>query len=106
MFSIETQTLMMMMMMMMVRDLSSRDHVTSALQTLHWLPIKQLIEFKLCLFVHLTINGKAPSTSKRSLLEQHQFLFKPPIVLLTINDLVIQRTELKFGQRAFSVAGL
>jgi len=44
----------------LVCDLSSRDHVTSALQSLHWLPIKQRIEFKLCLFVHLTINGKAP----------------------------------------------
>jgi len=41
----------------LVCDLSSRDHVTPALQSLHWLPIKQRIQFKLCLLVHLAING-------------------------------------------------
>jgi len=41
------------------------DHVTPALKALHWLPIKQRIEFKLCLLVHLAINNtvNAPSPS-------------------------------------------
>jgi len=43
----------------LVCDLLLRDHVTSALQSRHWLPIKQKIEFKLCHLVHLTINGRA-----------------------------------------------
>jgi len=47
----------------LVCDLSSRDHVTSALQSLHYLN-KQRIVFKLCLYVHLTINGKAPTYLK------------------------------------------
>jgi len=38
----------------LVCDLSSRDHVTSARQSLHWLSIKQWIEVTLCLLVHLT----------------------------------------------------
>jgi len=39
---------------------SPRDHATPALESLHWLPVKQRIEFKLCLLVHQTINGRAP----------------------------------------------
>lgn len=31
------------------------------MKALHWLPIKQRIQYKLCLLVHLAINGKAPS---------------------------------------------
>jgi hypothetical protein len=45
-------------------DLIPKDHVTSALQSLHWLPIKQRNEFKLCLLVHLAINGRAPAYLK------------------------------------------
>ena len=43
-----------------ILNLKPTDHVTSALRSLHWLPIKQRIEFKLCLLVHLALNGRAP----------------------------------------------
>ena len=43
-----------------VYDLKPYDHVTPALKALHWLPIKQRIESKLRLLVHLAINNKAP----------------------------------------------
>ena len=33
---------------------------TSALKDLHWLPIRQRIEYKLCLLVYLSINDRAP----------------------------------------------
>jgi len=71
----------------LVCDLSSRDHVTPALQSHHWLPIKQRIQFKLFLLVHLAISlltAKHPSTSQRSSLKQHQLLVEPPIALLKI----------------------
>ena len=45
----------------MVVDLGPRDHVTPALYELHWLPIAERIKFKLCLLVHHSINGRAPS---------------------------------------------
>ena len=35
----------------LVLDLRSGDHVTQALQELHWLPIAQRIDYKLCLLV-------------------------------------------------------
>ena len=43
-----------------VMDLRPHDHVSPALQDLHWLPIKQRIEFKLCLLVHKTLVGHSP----------------------------------------------
>ena len=36
----------------LVLDLKTRDHATPALRELHWLPIAQRIEYKLCLLVH------------------------------------------------------
>jgi len=48
----------------LVCGLSPRDHLASPLRSLHWLPVKQRIEFKLCLLVHQTINGRAPAYLK------------------------------------------
>jgi hypothetical protein len=44
----------------LVNGLRPRDHVTSALKELHWLPIVQRIEHKLCLLVHKSVVGHAP----------------------------------------------
>ena len=44
-----------------VMDLRPRVHVSSALRELHWLPIKQRIEFKLCLLVHKSLIGHSPA---------------------------------------------
>ena len=41
-------------------DLKPRDHVTPALRELHWLPVVQRIEYKLCLLVHKALIGQAP----------------------------------------------
>jgi len=43
-----------------VMDLRPRDHVSPAVRDLHWLPIKQRIEFKLCLLFHKTLVGHSP----------------------------------------------
>jgi len=89
----------------LVCDLSSIDHVTPALQSLHWLPIKQRIKFKLCLFVHLAINGKAPIYLTEIITRTASIVGRAANRSAQNNDLVIQRTKLKFTQRAFSVAG-
>jgi len=89
----------------LVCDLLSRDHVTPALQAVHWLPIKQRIQFKLCLLVHLAINGKAPIYLTEIITWAASITGRAANRSAKNNDLVIQRTKLKFGQRAFSVAG-
>ena len=45
----------------LVRLDSPRDHVSAAAIELHWLPIEFRIQYKICLLVHLSLNGKAPS---------------------------------------------
>ena len=37
------------------------DHFSSTLKELHWLPIKQRVDYKLCLLVHKVVVGHAPS---------------------------------------------
>ena len=39
---------------------SKRSHITPILKTLHWLPVKERIFFKILLFVYYIVNGTAP----------------------------------------------
>ena len=50
---------------------SKRSHITPILKSLHWLPVKELLIFKILLFVYHIINGTAPDYNK-SLLRLYQ----------------------------------
>ena len=41
-------------------DARKFDHVTSLLVNLHWLRVSERIQYKLCILVHLCLNGAAP----------------------------------------------
>jgi len=81
-----------------------RDHVTSTLQQLHWLPVQYHITYKLYLLTHLIHTSQAPSyltdivtqtasvTSWTRLRSGSSLRYEQPC------------TRLKFGQRAFSYA--
>jgi len=43
-----------------VLDLEPRDRVTPALRELHWLPVAERIQYKLCLLVHKSLLGHTP----------------------------------------------
>ena len=43
-----------------VADLGPRDHVTSTLVSLHWLPIRQRITYELCTMMHSVFYDLAP----------------------------------------------
>ena len=43
-----------------VLKLDRRDHITQALRSLHWLPIRERIKFKLCLMMHNIVNERSP----------------------------------------------
>ena len=47
----------------LVNGLRPQDHVSSTLKELHWLPIKQQVDYKLCLIVHKVVVGHVPSLS-------------------------------------------
>jgi len=43
----------------LVLNLNFRDHVTPALQQLHWLPVEHSITYKLCTLMHQIHTGRA-----------------------------------------------
>ena len=89
----------------LVYGLRSRNHVSAAMIEL-WLPVEARIQFKLCLLDHLTLVGKVP-TFIRDILQPVLTLSSRSTVLrsATRSDfLLVPRTRLKFGERAFSVA--
>ena len=74
------------------------DHVsvTSILQNLHWLKVKERIDFKIICIVHKCINGKAPQDLTSTLVRSQSsrsYLLNIP----SYNS--------SFGERSFSVAG-
>jgi len=44
----------------LVAAASRWDHVTRLLRDHHWLPVKQRIEYKLCMIVHRCLHSEAP----------------------------------------------
>ena len=88
-----------------IYDIKQYDHVTPTLKALHWLPVKQRIEFKLCLLVHLVINKRAPVYLQNLLTTTASVPGRASNRSASNNDLVKQSTRLKLGECAFSVAG-
>ena len=88
----------------LVNCLRPRDHVTSALKELHWLPIVQRIDYKLCLLVHKSIIGHAPAYMSSLLTAVADVPSRSALRDATKGNFVVPRTRLKLGERAFSVA--
>jgi len=89
-----------------IMDLRPRDHVSSALRQLHWLPIKQRIEFKLCLLVHKSLIGHSPAYISDLLTPAADVPGRPALWTASRGDFIVPRTNRKFGDRAFCVAAL
>ena len=79
------------------------DHITPILKDLHWLPVRERINFKLLLLTWKAINGLAPSYISNLLVP-----YKPVRALRSSDKhlLTIPRTSSTLGDRAkaFSVA--
>jgi len=87
----------------LVCGLRPRDHVTDATIKLHWLPIRARIQYKLCLLFHRALNGQSPNYVAKLL--QPVTTRHSSLRSADKNTLLVPRTSLKFGKRAFSVAG-
>ena len=88
----------------LVLQLRPRDHVTTALRDLHWLPITQRIDYKLCMLIHKVSVGHAPLYLTNLLTAYAAVPSKAALRAYTSGDYVVPRTRLKLGERAFSVA--
>ena len=88
----------------MVLNLRPRDHFTPALLELHWLPIAERIEFKLCLLVHKALVGHAPQYIANLITPVADLPSRASLWTALSGNLYVPRTCRKFGDRAFADA--
>jgi len=89
---------------LLVNDLKTSDHVTSTLVDLHWLPIKQPVNYKLCCHVHNPSIGHAPAYLSDMLTACVDVPSFSRLRTSSSGDYVIPRTRLKLGEGAFTVS--
>jgi len=68
------------------------------------MPITARVQYKLCLLVHSAVVGTAPDYLKNMLYPVSERASQTALRSATNNDMVVPRSRLKFGERAFSIA--
>ncbi|GFS12123.1 reverse transcriptase-like protein [Elysia marginata] len=86
----------------LVTRAKARDHVQPILRELHWLPVKERICFKIAITVFKCLNGLGPQYLSELL---NSYVQNRSLRSMNENLLVIPTTNLKLGERAFSVGG-
>lgn len=89
----------------LVMGLRARDHVTSALASLHWLPILSRIQYKVALMMFLIHTNQCPSYLSNIVIPLHSNPSRQRLRSSAGTDYLIPRTRTKLGERSFSVAG-
>ena len=82
-----------------------RDHVTSSLRELHWLPIRYWIIFKLCLMMHHAHVGRSPRYIIDTLSPIANIPNRGWLRSSASNKYELPALRLKIGERAFSYSG-
>jgi len=72
---------------------------------LHWLPVRQRIIYKLRLLVHKALTGQVPSYLRELINPVAGIPSRASLRSAETADIYNPRTRLRFGYRAFSVAG-
>jgi len=89
----------------LVLGLSPRDHVSSALQTLNWLPIYYRIQFKIALLMYNALAGRCPEYINDIVAPVASNPGRKQLRSATRSDVIVPRCRTKFCSRAFPVAG-
>jgi len=82
-----------------------RDHVTSLLRDRHWLPVKQRVEYKLCMMVHRCLYGDAPSYLAELIMPSAAATVRPGLTSSASSSVAVPRTISSLGDRSFAAAG-
>jgi len=80
-----------------VLDLKPRDHISSALRELHWLPIGEQVVFKLCFLVHKASLGQSPDYITYLIQPVAATSFRSSLRDTSRGDYVLPRTNRKNG---------
>jgi hypothetical protein len=89
----------------LVLGLKRSDHITPALKKLHWLPVRQRIQYKLSVLVYKSLNHQSPEY----LTELFHYISDIParscLRSASDNKLDVPKSRLQFGERSLSIAG-
>ena len=80
-----------------VLHLKPRDHISSALRELHWLPIGEQVVFKLCFLVHKASLGQSPDYITYLIQPVAATSFRSSLRDTSRGDYVLPRTNRKNG---------
>ena len=78
-----------------------RNHITPTLKRLHWLPVRQRVTYKIATLVYNIRRSREPDYLY-SLLKD--YIHTRHLRSTNTQRLCVQRTKLKTGERAFSIA--
>ena len=83
------------------------DHITPVLRDhLHWLPIRQRIDFKIAVFVYNALHGRGPAYLSRICNPVREVGARAHLWSAIRGDLTVPRTRTRrFGPRSFRVSG-
>jgi len=85
---------------------SSRcDHTFSLLRDRHWLPVKQRVEYKLCMTVHRCLYGDAPSYLLDMITSSADATVRAGLRSAASSTVAVPRTMSSLADRSFAVAG-
>ena len=89
----------------LIAGTGTREHITSALRSMHWLPVKFRIIFKLCILMHLLYIGRVPGYLSDMVTATADLSGRGR--LRSANTLRYELSSLKrkFGERSFSFTG-
>ena len=89
----------------LVAGIGTRDHIPPVLKSLHWLPIRLRIQYKLCVPMHQVHIGRSPAYLADMMTATTDLPGRER--LRSTNSLRYEtpKLKLKFGERAFSYAG-
>ena len=82
------------------------DHITPVLRSLHWLPVRQRIIFKIATLMYRCLNGLAPSYLAADCIVVSAIPGRRQLRSATSGQLYIPRTRtVTFGPRSFKICG-
>jgi len=89
----------------LVASSSRHDHAFSLLRDRHWLPVKQCIEYKLCMMVHWCLYGDAPSYLLNLITSSADATVRAGLRSAASITVTVPRTMSSLGDWSFAAAG-
>jgi hypothetical protein len=89
----------------LILNIPKFEHISAAIRdSLHWLPIKKRIDFKLCLLVRNCLVGVAPAYLRELCVPVTTNIYRRSLRSAAHGELLVPRVRTRYGERAFSVA--